>query len=385
MNNFKVTFSGASSIGRRAVLATLATAAVAAPSLVLAQKSDLIIGQSAPTSGVMAASMHGALEGQQMAFDEVNKKGGINGRALKLVILDDGFDPNRTLENAKTLVEQQGAIALFGTVGTAQTAAVLPYITEKRVPLISAYTGSPALRMKPNRYFFTTQASYIDELVKMTRNLVATQNTRIAVVYQDNEFGKLLQPLAEKIITAEGGIAIGSRPLAVTGADALAVAQSLSSLQPQGVIMLVAGPAVVAYVKANRAALGVPIYALSLSLNSALLNALGEDARGLAISRATPYPWNGITPLPKAFAQQMQRIGKPIDYDHYLGYINGRVLIEGLRRAGNNLTPEGLTQGMEKLSQLDLGGFRLNYSPQNHHGSNFVEITIVGPGGKFIR
>ena len=384
MNNFKVTFSGASSIGRRAVLTTLA-AAVSAPSLVLAQKTDLIIGQSAPTSGVMAASMQGALEGQQMAFDELNKKGGINGRSLKLVILDDGFDPNRTLENARTLVEQQGAIALFGLVGTAQTAIVLPYLVEKKVPLISAYTGSPALRIKPNRYFFTTQASYIDELVKMTRNLVATQNTRIAVVYQDNEFGKLLQPLAEKIITAEGGIAIGSRPLAVTGADALAVAQSLSSLQPQGVIMLVAGPAVVAYVRANRAALGVPIYALSLSLNSALLNALGEDARGLAISRATPYPWNGITPLPKAFAQQMQRIGKPIDYDHYLGYINGRVLIEGLRKAGNNLTPEGLTQGMEKLSQLDLGGFRLNYSPQNHHGSNFVEITIVGPGGKFIR
>ena len=384
MNNFNVTFSGASSIGRRAVLTTLA-AAVSAPSLVLAQKTDLIIGQSAPTSGVMAASMQGALEGQQMAFDEVNKKGGINGRTLKLVILDDGFDPNRTLENARTLVEQQGAIALFGLVGTAQTAIVLPYLVEKKVPLISAYTGSPALRIKPNRYFFTTQASYIDELVKMTRNLVATQNTRIAVVYQDNEFGKLLQPLAEKIITAEGGIAIGSRPLAVTGADALAVAQSLSSLQPQGVIMLVAGPAVVAYVRANRAALGVPIYALSLSLNSALLNALGEDARGLAISRATPYPWNGITPLPKAFAQQMQRIGKPIDYDHYLGYINGRVLIEGLRKAGNNLTPEGLTQGMEKLSQLDLGGFRLNYSPQNHHGSNFVEITIVGPGGKFIR
>ena len=382
MNHVK--FSVASSISRRAVLTTLA-ATVATPSWVHAQKSDLIIGQSAPISGVMAASMQGALEGQQMAFDEINKKGGINGRNLKLVILDDGFDPTRTLENAKTLVEQQGAIALFGTVGTAQTAAVLPYVAEKRVPLISAYTGSPALRVKPNRYFFTTQASYTDELVKMVRNLVATQNTRIAVVYQDNEFGKLLHPLAEKIITAEGGTTVGSRPLAVTGSDALNVAQSLSILQPQGVIMLVAGPAVVAYVKANRAALGVPIYALSLSLNSALLNALGEDARGLAISRATPYPWNGITPLPKSFAAQMQRIGKPIDYDHYLGYINGRVLIEGLRKAGNNLTPEGLTLGMEKLSKIDLGGFRLNYSPQNHHGSNFVEITIVGPGGKFIR
>jgi branched-chain amino acid transport system substrate-binding protein len=382
MNNIQ--FSGASFIGRRAVLATLA-ATVAAPILVRAQKADLIIGQSAPTSGFMASAMQGVLAGEQLAFDEVNKKGGINGRGIKLVILDDGFDPKRSLDNARTLVEQQGAVALFGFAGTAQTAAVLPYITEKRVPLISIYSGSPALRVKPNRYFFTTQASYADELVKMTRNLVSTQNTKIAIVYQDNEFGKLLQPLAEKIIMAEGGTVVASRALANTGADAVAVAQSLAAFQPQGIIMLVAGPAVVAYVKANRSTLAVPIYTLSLSVNIAVLNALGDDARGLAISRATPYPWNGITPLPKAFAAQMQRVGKPLDYDHYVGYINGRILIEGLRKAGSNITSESLTLGMEKLNKIDLGGYRLNYDAQNHHGSNFVEITIVGPGGKFIR
>jgi branched-chain amino acid transport system substrate-binding protein len=384
MNHFNVTFSKASPVGRRAVLATLA-ATVAAPSLVRAQKADLIIGQSAPTSGFMASAMQGVLAGEQLAFDEVNKKGGINGRGIKLVILDDGFDPKRSLDNARTLVEQQGAVALFGFAGTAQTAAVLPYITEKRVPLISIYSGSPALRVKPNRYFFTTQASYADELVKMTRNLVSTQNTKIAIVYQDNEFGKLLQPLAEKIIMAEGGTVVASRALANTGADAVAVAQSLAAFQPQGIIMLVAGPAVVAYVKANRSTLAVPIYTLSLSVNIAVLNALGDDARGLAISRATPYPWNGITPLPKAFAAQMQRVGKPLDYDHYVGYINGRILIEGLRKAGSNITSESLTLGMEKLNKIDLGGYRLNYDAQNHHGSNFVEITIVGPGGKFIR
>jgi branched-chain amino acid transport system substrate-binding protein len=384
MNHFNVTFSKASPVGRRAVLATLA-ATVAAPGLVRAQKADLIIGQSAPTSGFMASAMQGVLAGEQLAFDEVNKKGGINGRGIKLVILDDGFDPKRSLDNARTLVEQQGAVALFGFAGTAQTAAVLPYITEKRVPLISIYSGSPALRVKPNRYFFTTQASYADELVKMTRNLVSTQNTKIAIVYQDNEFGKLLQPLAEKIIMAEGGTVVASRALANTGADAVAVAQSLAAFQPQGIIMLVAGPAVVAYVKANRSTLAVPIYTLSLSVNIAVLNALGDDARGLAISRATPYPWNGITPLPKAFAAQMQRVGKPLDYDHYVGYINGRILIEGLRKAGSNITSESLTLGMEKLNKIDLGGYRLNYDAQNHHGSNFVEITIVGPGGKFIR
>ena len=371
---------------RRACLAALASLATPLlPSAAWAQRNELLIGQSAPLSGPMAPTMLGVLGGQQMAFDEANRRGGIGGRRVKLVILDDGFDPKRTLENARTLVEQQDVIALFGTVGTAQTAAVLPYIAEKHVPLISAYSGSPALRTQPNPYFFTTQASYADELVKMVRNLRSVQAARIAVVYQNNDFGKLLLPLTEQVIVAEGGTVAATRPLDVNGADAAAVAQSLAASRPQAVIMVVAGPAVVAYVKANRAYLGVPVYTFSLSIGSAILKALGDDARGLAVSRATPYPWRATTPLAREFGALMDKAGKPVDYDHFAGYINGRVLLEGLRGAGKNPTPETLAQSMEKLSRLDLGGYVLAYGPQSRHGSNFVEITVVGPNGNFMR
>jgi branched-chain amino acid transport system substrate-binding protein len=370
-------------VSRRFALASLALPLL--PRGAWANKPDLLIGQSAPLSGLMAPTMLGVFGGQQMAFDEVNRRGGIAGRRVRLVILDDAFDPKRTLENARQLVEQQEVLALFGTVGTAQTAAVLPYIAEKHVPLISAYSGSPALRVQPNPYFFTTQASYADELIKMVRNLKSVQATRIAVVYQNNDFGKLLLPLAEKVIVSEGGSVASTRPLDVNGADSSAVAQSLASVRPQAVIMIVAGPAVVSYVKANRAHLGVPVYTFSLSVGSSILKALGDDARGLAVSRATPYPWRATTPLARDFNQLMDKAGKPVDYDHFAGYINGRVLIEGLRGAGKTPTPESLAQSMEKLSNLDLGGYTLAYSPQNRHGSNFVEITVVGPKGNFMR
>ncbi len=374
-------------LSRRLALASLALPL--SPALLhgtaLAQKPDLLIGQSAPLSGMMAPTMTGVLGGQQIAIDEANKRGGIAGRRVRLVMMDDGFDPKRTLENARALVEQQEVIALFGTVGTAQTAAVLPYVAEKHVPLISAYSGSPALRTQPNPYFFTTQASYADELIKMVRNLRSVQASRIAVVYQNNDFGKLLLPLAEKVITAEGGTVAASRPLDVNGADAPAVAQGLAATRPQAVIMIVAGPAVVSYVRANRAHLGVPVYTFSLSVGSSTLKALGDDARGLAVSRATPYPWRATTPLARDFNQLMDKLGKPVDYDHFAGYINGQVLLAGLRNAGKNPTPETLTQGMEKLSKLDLGGYALAYGPQNRHGSNFVEITVVGPNSTFIR
>jgi branched-chain amino acid transport system substrate-binding protein len=373
------------SLSRRCVLLA---AAAAAPGLAWAQpsKGDIVVGQSVPLSGPMGPTMTGVLAGQNLALDEANRKGGVHGRKVKLVALDDAFDPKRTLENARKLVEEHQAVALFGLVGTAQTAAVLPYIAEAKVPLIAVYTGSPALRARHHPYFFTTQASYTDELVRMVRNLKAVQSTQIAVVYQNNDFGKLLLPVAEKVIQEEGARLVAAKPLDASGADAVAVAQSLAPVRPQAVIMIVAGPAVVSYVKANRAHLGAPVYTFSLSVGSAILKALGDDARGLAVSRATPYPWRATTGLAREFAAAMERIDKPIDYDHYLGYINARVLLEGLKAAGKpQPTAASVTAGMEKLTRLDLGGYPFSFSPTNHHGSSFVEITVVGPNGNFIR
>ena len=370
---------------RRTLLGGLAATALTARASVPPSKGDLLIGQSAPLSGPMANPMANVLAGQQLAIDEINRKGGIGGRRVRLDMLDDGFDPKRTLENSRTLVEQRGALSLFGTVGTGQTLAVLPYIAEKRVPLIAAYSGSPALRVQPNAYFFTTQAGYDDELVRIVRNLVAVQAKRIALVYQDNEFGKLLLPLAEKIVAAEGATLAGTRSLQSTGADSVAAAQAVAGMKAQAVVMLVAGPAVIGYIKANRAYAGLPVYTLSLSVGSAILKALGDDARGLAVSRATPYPWRATTALAKEFNAVMTRAGKEVDYDHYLGYINMQVMAAGLRGAGKNPTPETVKEAMEKLARLDLGGYTMEFGPDKRHGSNFVEITVVGPRGNFIR
>ncbi len=370
---------------RRTLLGGLAATALTARASVPPPKGDLLIGQSAPLSGPMANPMANVLAGQQLAIDEINRKGGIGGRRVRLDMLDDGFDPKRTLENSRTLVEQRGALSLFGTVGTGQTLAVLPYIAEKRVPLIAAYSGSPALRVQPNAYFFTTQAGYDDELVRIVRNLVAVQAKRIALVYQDNEFGKLLLPLAEKIVAAEGATLAGARSLQSTGADSVAAAQAVAGMKAQAVVMLVAGPAVIGYIKANRAYAGLPVYTLSLSVGSAILKALGDDARGLAVSRATPYPWRATTVLAKEFNAVMARAGKEVDYDHYLGYINMQVMAAGLRGAGKNPTPETVKEAMEKLARLDLGGYTMEFGPDKRHGSNFVEITVVGPRGNFIR
>lgn len=350
-----------------------------------AGKNDILIGRSTALSGGMAPFLAPIHEGQEAAIEDANAKGGIGGRKIRIVSLDDGFDPRRTLENARQLNEKDAVVALLGVSGTSQVMTLLPYLAEARLPLIGVYTGSPAVRAQQHPYLFTTRASYADELVKIVRNLVAVQSARIAVVYENNDFGKLLLPLVEKTITAEGASLAGSHALAPTGEDATTAAKTLAAQKPQAVLLVAAGPPVVAYVKANRAHLGVPVYTLSLGAGSAVLKALGEDARGLAVARTGPSPTKPTIQLTRDFQASMKRHGKPADYDRYTGYMDARVLIEGLRAAGPGVTRASLVQAMEGLGTLDLGGYTYQFSPQNHHGSNFVDIAVVGSGGVYLQ
>lgn len=363
-------------------------AVLMAPALGVASpttKAEIAVGQSAPLSGAMAPFMKSVLAGQKAAFDDANEAGGIGGRKVRLVIRDDGFDPKRTAANLHALAEEDQVVAFMGTVGTAQTAAVLPLLAELKIPLIGAYTGSPALRTIDNRYFFTTQASYLDELVKMVRNLVTLQSTRIAVVYQDNEFGRGMLPLAEKVIAAEGATVVAKSSLASTGANAENLAKELARLAPSAVILIAAGPPVVDYVRANKAHVGVPIYTFSLAAGATVLGALGDTARGLAVARVTPFPWQATSPLIRQYTAAMARHKLPLDYDTLNGYVNARAMLECIRRAGASVSPKAVLNVLESNGKFDLGGFELAFSAQQRHGSHFVELTVIGSKGNTLK
>lgn len=372
---------------RRRILLALAGTAALGSGPALAQQApargDILIGRSTAMSGGMAPFLAPIHEGQDAAIEDFNARGGVGGRKIRLVTMDDGFDARRTLENARQMTEKDGVLALFGVSGTTQVMTLLPYLAQARVPLISVYTGSPAVRAQQHPYLFTTRANYADELVKIVRNLVAVQTSRIAVAYENNDFGKLLLPLVEKTIAAENATLAGSHALASSGEDAAAAAKALSAQKPQAVLLVAAGPSVVAYVRANREHLGVPVYTLSLGAGTAVLKALGDDARGLAVARTGPSPSRPNIQLTRDFQASMKRHDKPVDYDRYTGYMDARVLIEGLRAAGPNVTRASLVQAMEGLGTLDLGGYVYQFSAQNHHGSNYVDIAVVGAGGVY--
>lgn len=367
--------------------ASVAGAASESGSAAAATRSsrEIRIGQSAHLSGPLAASFLPTVKGQQLAIEEANRKGGIGGRPVRLITLDDAYDPKRCVENTKTLVEREKVTALFGYASTGNILATLPLLSEYKLPLVCSYSGSPVLRAKHHPYFFTTMASYRDEVVQMVRNLITVQKSRFALCYSNSPFGQLMKPVVEEVAKELGATLVAQAPLETSGADAVACVQTIAAGSPDAIIFMAFGPSVISFVKAARAYIGVPIYCVSISNSSAALKALGDDARGLAFVQLVPFPFRQTTPITRDLAAVVTRANLEPSYDYMFGYLNMRIMLEGMRRAGKKVTSETIVKGMESLSNYDFGGYKVSYGPNKHHGSSFTEITIVGPGGRWLR
>jgi ABC-type branched-subunit amino acid transport system substrate-binding protein len=362
-----------------------AASAASAAASGAAAGNEIRIGQSAHLTGPLGAAMLPVVKGQELAIEEVNRKGGIQGRPVRLIVLDDAYDAKKCVENVNTLIDKEKVVALYGLSSTANVLATLPILSEKKIPLVGVYTGSPVLRAKQHPYFFTTMASYRDEVVQMIRNLVTLQKSQIGLVYQNAPFGQLMKPVVEEVAKELGATLVGQQSLEANGSDAVACVQALAAAKPQAVLFMAFGPSMVPFVKAVRAYMGVPIYAVSISNSPQILKAMGDDARGLAFTQLVPYPFRQTTPVTRDLAAASARAGIELGYDSMFGYVSMRILLEGLRRAGKQVTPANIVKAMEGMGKYDMGGYPVSYGPNKHHGSNFVEITIVGPGGRWIR
>jgi|UniRef100_UPI000D354052 ABC-type branched-subunit amino acid transport system substrate-binding protein len=349
------------------------------------ERGDIVIGQSAHLSGPLAPTLQAVLRGQDMALAEFNRKGGVGGRRVSLVTLDDAYDAQKTAANVKELLARSDVTALFGLTNTAGIAAALPLVAEKKVPLVGVYSGSPALRARHNPYFFTTMASYRDEVVQMVRNLVTLQQAEIGLVYQNSPFGQLMAPVVAQSCKALGATLVAQVPLEVSGSDAVAAVDALAAAKPRALIFMSFGPSMVPFVKAARQRIAAPIYCVSIANSRALIEALGDDARGLAVAQIVPYPFRATSALTRSYHAAMAAADRPVDYDHFFGYLNLTVLLEGLKRAGKGVTPQKLVAAMEGMRMLDIGGYTVDYGPENHHGSQFVELVMVAPGGRYLR
>jgi branched-chain amino acid transport system substrate-binding protein len=367
-----------------ALLLALAGVAQAEPG-VTADK--IIIGQSAGFTGSVAGTVKELTAGAQAYIDVVNARGGVHGRKIVLESMDDGFDPKKTPEVVKALIEQKKVFALFLSRGTPTNEAAYPVLEKARVPLIGPSTGAMSMYDPPRRYLFPVRPSYHSETFKIIGQLSNMGINRIAIVYTDDSFGKdgltgVQQAMKERNITP---VAVASHPRGTIQVEE-AVA-TINKAEPQAVIMTVLADAGVAFVKQMKKAGKSPLfYTLSNNSSNAFIKNLGEDGYGVAVSQVSPYPFAATEPIVKEFHDAIK--GKKDlapSYASMEGFIAAKVLVEGLRRAGPKPTREKLVTALESMNRFDLGGVDVTYGPQLRTGTSYIDIAIVSRTGKFVR
>ncbi|MFH1531034.1 MAG: ABC transporter substrate-binding protein [Pseudomonadota bacterium] len=350
---------------------------------------ELKVGMSTALTGPASALGKGMVDGIQAVFDKVNKAGGVNGNTLKLVTLDDGYEPARCAPHMRTLIDTQKVLAVLGNVGTPTAIVSVPIAIEGKTPLFGAFTGAGVLRKSPpDRYIINYRASYEEETAAMVKGFLSAgiKAQEIAFFTQNDGYGDsgyegaikaLLPHYADARKLAHGRYTRNT----VNVEDALA---TIAEASPKAIIMVGAYKPCAKFIKMAREFFPDAVFAnVSFVGSMALLNELGADAEGVIVTQVVPHFEADLSGV-KQFREDMKAFGgRTPSFVSLEGYLVGTLFVEALKKAGKAPSRESLVDAFEALKDFDLGiGLKVSYSKQDHQASHTVWPTIIH-GGKY--
>ena len=376
-------------LSRRGVLGALAALPIAMHAPVRAQDSGALkIFQSTALTGPLSDLGVALNLGAKVYFSALNAKGGVNGRAIELNAVDDAYEVPRAMTNVKGFIENRNCFAIFNCFGTPMVEAMLPQVIASGIPFFAPLTGALLAHPKNTRNVFNIRASYADETESLVQHLATVGIKRIAIVHQNNTFGKDIASTASKFIASQKLTETAITTVENNSSDAAAAAAKIAASQPEAVIMGLAGTPTVEFVKAIRKERkGLPLYALSVMGAAATMKAMGTDATGITVSQVMPLPTNNVLPLVREFQLAWKAAGMTLAPSHLAleGYVNAKVFSEALRRAGRNPTQAGFIDSVWGMKNYDVGGYEVSFTDSSKSASRFVELNMVARDGRFIR
>ncbi|HEX7466597.1 MAG TPA: ABC transporter substrate-binding protein, partial [Usitatibacter sp.] len=338
----------------------MAALALAAANLAAAQgvsDSQVVLGQSVALTGPAAQLGLDMQLGANLYFNQVNAHGGVNGRRIVLKTLDDGYEATRAADNTRKLINDEKVFALFGYVGTPTSQASLPIFTEARVPFVGPFTGAELLRNPVNPYVFNVRASYFDETEAIVQHLTAMSVNRIAVFYQNDAYGLAGLAGVERALKKRNLEVIAKGTVERNTVDVKKAIDDIRKANPQAVVMIGAYKGCAAFIRdMKRSGANPTFWNVSFVGSKALAKELDKDGRGVQISQVVPFPWDRSIPVVKEYNRLIVLDGKSEpNFSSLEGFISAKVMVEGLRRAGKNLTREGLVHALESMDSYDVG------------------------------
>ena len=346
----------------------------------------ILFGQVAALTGPAQDLGQGMRQGILAAFDEANRKGGIAGRMLELKSLDDGYEPEKTIEATKKLIGEDKVFALIGAVGTPTAKAGQPIATAAHVPFIGPFTGAEFLRNPYNRYVVNVRASYSQETETLIEHLTKDLGiARIAILYQDDAFGLAGLEGVERAMAKRNMTPVASGSFKRNTTAVKSALLDIMKAQPEAVVTVAPYKPVAAFIKlAHQVKLDARFVAVSFVGSDSLAQELGTKGAGVIASQVVPSPWDKSLPVVASYQAAIAAAGasaKP-GFVSLEGYLVGRLAVEALRRVSGDPTREKLLDAIAS-APFDLGGVALSYGPAKNQGSDQVFFTILQADGSF--
>jgi ABC-type branched-subunit amino acid transport system substrate-binding protein len=354
-------------------------------------QAEIVIGQIAPLSGVLASTGKQMVVGGDIYFKHVNATGGVHGQKIKVLVVDDAYKVDETVRLTREMLDKKEVLALYGFAGTANVTKLLQdeILEQGGAAMVAPYTGGESLRSPFNPWIFHVRAGYADEAEHMVQQLTTLGMNRIAVMYQDDGFGKAGLAGVEAALTRRNMKLAASAGYERNTDKVEAAAKTIKAADPQAIIMVSVNRPTAAFAKQYREmGGGAQLLNISVVDPAEIVKLAGlKNAHGLGVSQVVPYPFMANIPVVREYQELLKKYApdEKINYTSFEQFLGAKVLVEGLRRAGPKPTRAKVLKALEGMERFDLGGWSVGYSPTQRAGSKFVEVTVIGATGKLMR
>ena len=383
---------------QKAAIAAAQQEAQARPRVAGVSETEVVFGMSAPFSGPAKELGRGMKTGIDIAFAAANEAGGVNGRKLRLVALDDGYEPERTRAVMKELAETRSVFGFVGNVGTPTAEVAVPFTLDKKMLFFGPFTGAGLLRRDPpDRYVFNYRASYAEETAATVKYMVEVRRIppdEIAVFAQQDGYGDAgfngVAKMLRKYKRDPNRVLRVGYKRNTSDVDEAVEALLRSKHRVRAVVMVPTYKAAAKFidkVKAERPDIlfSSVSFVGSQALADELMSYGGKVAEGVMVTQVVPLPQSKSTAVLR-YQELLPRysLGEKPDFVSLEGYLAANLLIEGLRRAGRDFTTESLIDSLEKMRGVDLGvGAVMGFGMSEHQASHKVWGTVLDASGNF--
>ncbi|OGS35906.1 MAG: hypothetical protein A2293_17105 [Elusimicrobia bacterium RIFOXYB2_FULL_49_7] len=362
------------------------TASLAEPGVT---DSAILIGSSLALTGPGGELGTQTYRGMMACINALNEAGGVHGRKIAVISYDDEYNPIKCVENTKKLIESDGIFALSCYVGTPTAGKAMPLWKNAKIPLVGFYTGVvPILRNPFQRYNIHIRASYFQETSAMMNVLVNTLNKKkIAVFYQYDSFGEAIKKDTETSLASYGLTPVAYGTFDKNAPDVSTALKLIKAAAPDAVVLVGAYGTHMVLAEfvheAKKAGMSQALfYTLNVIGSEEFAKSLGKDSSRCIVSQVTPPYDDAQLPLANEYRKALQKYF-PKDTPGFVGFegfINTKILTEGLKKAGKEVTREGLIDAISALGNFDFGGIQVGYGPQDHEGMDKVYLTGIKDG-----